>query len=82
MPFSMYKTPSPNLLNRRKPGQFSPPIDFGSILAKTVVQEPTLLELLEARLEQIDESQEVEYAGASARDYGRTVPIDGGHSSA
>ena len=54
------------MLNRRRPGQFSPPVDFGP----PVELPPTQLELTLARIDAIDIDQPVEYAGRSALEFG------------
>ena len=67
----MFKTPSPNMLNRRRPGQFSPPVDFGP----PAELPPTQLELTLARIDAIDIDQPVEYAGRSALEFGEPAQV-------
>lgn len=83
-PSHLFKTP----LNRgqRNGGALSPvPLDFGAFVKPCSlrndssqedldkVEPPSMLELLEAHLNGIDEEQEVEYAGSSAWDSGTPV---------
>ena len=93
--FSIYQTPSPGQLKRRRSkvgGLHSPPgfhldgfvkpaglRDEGDLIPEkqpdAVEEPPTLLDLLQAHLDGIDEEQEVELAGSSALDYGELAPI-------
>lgn len=81
----MFKTPSPDLLGRRRiPGNTPPHLQFLGLnrpaglrddgdadgLEEEVVEPPTLLELLQAHLDKIDEEQDVEVAVTSGPEFG------------
>lgn len=81
---ALYKTPSPNFLNRRRKGGASPVLlDFQALVKPTSlcadghsnvpnqVVLPTPEEIFQANLDKIDEEQEVEKAGRSIHPLGK-----------
>lgn len=81
--FSIFKTPSPNELKRRRQSAITNPVAFEGLFKPTSLRvdgvqeeeedqgakmEPTFMELYDQHLDTVDEDQEVEYAGLSARD--------------